>query len=205
MPVQESLETSWMHHLCHGHLHILHYFQLPGNYFCDIFTNKTLWLLLKFLQLSRTRRSILVDLQCESCGRFQLLLWSVVHGISILWRFFGISQRRLPRIESLTQTFMRNLMPKKRINCVYYSLTYLNLRFIIYISCHFITFYFLFLNECPGYDTKQSDGEVTAVLELWGMRSTPSLPSLPGPLWPGVVVPDRVLSMGQIELTAYLC
>ena len=38
-------------------------------------------------------------------------------------------------------------------------------------------------NECPGYDTKQSDGEVTAMLELWGMRSTPSSPSLPGPLW----------------------
>ena len=51
-------------------------------------------------------------------------------------------------------------------------------------------------NECPGYDTKQSDGEVPAVLELWGMRSTPSLPSLPGPLWPGVVAPDRALSMG---------
>ena len=26
--------------------------------------------------------------------------------------------------------------------------------------------------------------------------STPSLPSLPGPLWPGVVAPDRALSMG---------
>ena len=51
-------------------------------------------------------------------------------------------------------------------------------------------------NECPGYDTKQSDGKVPAVLELWGMRSTPSLPSLPGPLWPGVVAPDRALSMG---------
>ena len=51
-------------------------------------------------------------------------------------------------------------------------------------------------NEFPGYDTKQSDGEIPAVLELWGMRSTPSLPSLPGPLWPGVVVPDRSLSMG---------
>ena len=46
-------------------------------------------------------------------------------------------------------------------------------------------------HECPGYDTKQSDGEVPAMLELWGMRSTPSLPSLPGPLWPGVVAPDK--------------
>ena len=46
-------------------------------------------------------------------------------------------------------------------------------------------------NECPVYDTKQSDGEVPAILELWGMRSYPSLPSLPGPLWPGVVSPDK--------------
>ena len=51
-------------------------------------------------------------------------------------------------------------------------------------------------NKCPGYDTKQSDGEVPAVLELWGMRCTPSLLLLPGPLWPGVVAPDRALSMG---------
>ena len=35
-------------------------------------------------------------------------------------------------------------------------------------------------NECLGYDTKQSDGEVPAMLELWGMWSIPSLPSLPG-------------------------
>ena len=46
-------------------------------------------------------------------------------------------------------------------------------------------------NECPGYDTKQSDGEVPAMLELWGMRSTPSLSLLPSPLWPGVVAPDK--------------
>ena len=46
-------------------------------------------------------------------------------------------------------------------------------------------------NECPGYDTKQSDGEDPAMLELWGVRRTPSLPSLPGLLWPGVVAPDK--------------
>ena len=45
-------------------------------------------------------------------------------------------------------------------------------------------------NESPEFDTK-SDGEVPVVLELWGMRSTPSLPLLPGQLWPGVVAPDR--------------
>ena len=52
------------------------------------------------------------------------------------------------------------------------------------------------LYKCPGYDNKLSDGEVPAMLELWGMRSTPSLSSLPGPFWPGVVAPDRALSMG---------
>ena len=52
-------------------------------------------------------------------------------------------------------------------------------------------------NECPRYDTK-SDGE------LWGMRSTPSLPLLPGLLWPRVTTPLRVLSMSQIELNCIL-
>ena len=47
--------------------------------------------------------------------------------------------------------------------------------------------------------TKPGD-EVPVIVELWGMQSTPSLPSLPGPLCFGVVAPNRVLSMGQIEL-----
>ena len=38
------------------------------------------------------------------------------------------------------------------------------------------------LNECPGYNNKQSDGEVPVLLELWGMWSTRSLPSFPCPL-----------------------
>ena len=55
-------------------------------------------------------------------------------------------------------------------------------------------------NKCFEYDIKQSDGEVPVMLELWGMWSTPSLALLPGPLWSGVVAPDRVLSVGQIKL-----
>ena len=42
------------------------------------------------------------------------------------------------------------------------------------------------------------------MLELWGMRSTHSLPSLPGLFWPEVVAPDRALSMAQIELNSVL-
>ena len=51
-------------------------------------------------------------------------------------------------------------------------------------------------NECPGYDTKQSDCEVPVILMLWGIRSTPSLPLLPALLWFRMVAPDRALSMG---------
>ena len=44
-------------------------------------------------------------------------------------------------------------------------------------------------------------------LQFWsfrGMWSTPSLPLLPGSLWPDIVVPLRLLSMGQIELFDHL-
>ena len=37
-------------------------------------------------------------------------------------------------------------------------------------------------NEYPGYDTKQSDGKVPVMLGPRGIRSTLSLPLLPGPL-----------------------
>ena len=51
-------------------------------------------------------------------------------------------------------------------------------------------------NECPGCVTKQSDGEVPVMLEIWRMQIIPLLPSLPGPLRPRVVALDRALSMG---------
>ena len=38
------------------------------------------------------------------------------------------------------------------------------------------------------------------MLEVWEMRSTPSLPSHLGSLWPGVILHDRALSMVKIEL-----
>ena len=60
------------------------------------------------------------------------------------------------------------------------------------------------LSKCPTYDTKQSDGEAPVMLDLWRLQSTPSLPLLPSPLWPVVVAPDKVLSMGQIELNCVL-
>ena len=50
-------------------------------------------------------------------------------------------------------------------------------------------------NVKPAYDTKQSDDEVSVTLVLWGN-------GLPDLLWPGVITPDRVLSMSQIELNS---
>ena len=55
-------------------------------------------------------------------------------------------------------------------------------------------------NECPAYYMKQSYSETPGILEPRGMQIIPLLPSFPGPLWLGVIAPDRVLSMGQIEL-----
>ena len=55
-------------------------------------------------------------------------------------------------------------------------------------------------NECPGYEIKKSEGKAPVMMELWGMWSSPSLLSLSALLWPRVAAPDRVLSMGQIEL-----
>ena len=51
-------------------------------------------------------------------------------------------------------------------------------------------------NKFPGFDTKQADGEVTAMMELWGMWRTLSLPWLQSPLWPGMVASEWALSIG---------
>ena len=51
-------------------------------------------------------------------------------------------------------------------------------------------------NECPGHETKQFDSKSPVILELWRRWSATYLLSRPGPPWPGVVAPDRVLSMG---------
>ena len=53
------------------------------------------------------------------------------------------------------------------------------------------------------YAIKQSDGEDSVMLELWGMRSSPSLSSLPDPLWLQVQLPDRVVSMVKKNCLAF--
>ena len=50
-------------------------------------------------------------------------------------------------------------------------------------------------NECLRY-IKQSDCEVPAMLELWGIQSTPSMPLLPGLPCLGEVALERVLLNG---------
>ena len=53
-----------------------------------------------------------------------------------------------------------------------------------------------FTKRLACYDTKVYDCDALKMLVLWGMQSTPSFPSFPSPLWPEVVAPDRVLSIG---------
>ena len=47
------------------------------------------------------------------------------------------------------------------------------------------------LNKESKSNLIPTPAEVPVMLELWGMWSTSLLPLLPGPLWPGVVVPDK--------------
>ena len=49
-------------------------------------------------------------------------------------------------------------------------------------------------NECPEYDIKQSDGEAPIMLGY------PFIDIAPTSTWLRVVAPERVLSIGQIEM-----
>ena len=40
-------------------------------------------------------------------------------------------------------------------------------------------------------NAKQSDAEAPVMIELCEMPNIPLFPSIPGPLWPGVVAPDK--------------
>ena len=59
-------------------------------------------------------------------------------------------------------------------------------------------------NNCHGYNTKHSKVEIPVMLDLWRIRSTPWLPSLPGPLWLGVVAlhhHHHIALVARISLT----
>ena len=50
--------------------------------------------------------------------------------------------------------------------------------------------------ECPRYDAKQYDGEAPVMCSAFPKTPTSSLALLPGPLCPGMIAPDRALTMG---------
>ena len=56
------------------------------------------------------------------------------------------------------------------------------------------------IGKTPSISVQDMTLNNVMATEHWGMHSTSSLPSLQGPLWTGVVAPDRVLSMDLIEL-----
>ena len=55
-------------------------------------------------------------------------------------------------------------------------------------------------NECPVYDTKQSDGDVPVMLDFWGIRNT-EYPSIA--IATHAVASDRVLCMCHIEIELF--
>ena len=80
---------------------------------------------------------------------------------------------------------------------------------IFELNFHFFNWKYEISKDTSVYFTRtlrlyQFDDEVPVTLEVRGMWSTPSFLSLPGPLWIGVVAPDRILSMRQIELNYVL-
>ena len=52
--------------------------------------------------------------------------------------------------------------------------------------------------------TEKKSEEAPVMLALWGMQNTSLLLPLPGLHGHGVILPDRILSMGQIELFDHL-
>ena len=76
------------------------------------------------------------------------------------------------------------------------KVTFLCNKFIAFGLLCYSSFPILFHYIYKYIYTKQSDGEVSVMLGLWGMRSIPLLPSVPDPLWLGGEVLDRALSMG---------
>ena len=49
-------------------------------------------------------------------------------------------------------------------------------------------------------DVAQNNRMESSVQELWGKGSTPSVSLLPGASWFRVLAPNRIPSMGEIEL-----
>ena len=105
-----------------------------------------------------------------------------------------MGSRSYPSADKLSSysTAPRNRRRTKNVGEFCIHLIYLQLIFSAFVNKK--SFYFNLIL------IKQSDGKAPVILELWEMQSIPSLPSLPGPLWSGVVAPDKVLSLDEIEL-----
>ena len=58
------------------------------------------------------------------------------------------------------------------------------------------------INRSSGYDIKQSDSDAPAS-KIWRIQGTLSLPLLAGSLLPGVVSPETILFIDQIEQTVF--
>ena len=129
------------------------------------------------------------------CGfMFNIFVWTWICTLTI--RISGYKLQSVP-VSRHTRIYTRIRIYTNRLTYTYthsYKQTYIYIYIYIYIctwQCQ------PNLAEAVEYTDCIS---ARVMLELRGMRSTLSLPSLPGPVWPGGIKPDRILSMGQKEL-----
>ena len=131
----------------------------------------------------------------------------LAHGLQVWWTSTQTSERK-NKPDLFRKPFFQQKAQSNWLDTL--TLTFFQLFFFSYFGpfgwdCRISRLYLLkevrhtSHNEGAGCDTKPSNGEAL-VLELWGIWSTTSVPWLPVCLRPGVAVPLRVTSLGQIEL-----
>ena len=154
------------------------------------------WIIL----IARQPKWIVLDMNCCAAHRGQPVLSNQTPLCPTLHSFpqyspLGILKKTMPLMDLPELKYRRNYIPEYccPVGCAW-RIPRLHL-------CRGVR---ALRNEFPDNDTRQFDGDYQVMLELWGMRSTPSLPLLPGPLWPGLIASDSVLSVGQIELNCVL-
>ena len=110
-----------------------------------------------------------------------LILPLFSNSFSLFFQVFG-TVPRAPTTISITNTFMFYIFFSSPARSKYLSIFSLSFIFSLWFAQSAGAVVRPPTNKCPGYDTKQSDGEVPVMLEIWGMQSTSSLLSLSGPL-----------------------
>ena len=103
----------------------------------------------------------------------------------------------LPYVETFNSKVIKGFVPELRSRYVFFRVS--GFLYSMYICYEIFYVHFTYPNLAMVH------GEAPVMLELWGIRSTPLLQSLPDPLWPSMLIHERVLSKGKkIKLCTYV-